>query len=197
MNRALRCTLAVGALTLVLAVVLVSCGGGGGGEGAGGSSAGRGSSSTDKATTSGKATTGGTTGGKGMYRSASSGATTTTKGASSKSPSSKRASGGVLKTIVIRETEFRLSPSTVALSKPGTYAFKAENKGSAEHSLEIDGEGVKGEGGEAGEARLEQNIDSGESGVLTVTFQKPGTYEMYCPIIGHRLAGMKGSVVVE
>jgi len=33
--------------------------------------------------------------------------------------------------------------------------------------------------------------------VLTVTFQKPGTYVMYCPIIGHRLAGMKGSVVVS
>ena len=47
------------------------------------------------------------------------------------------------------------------------------------------------------QARLEQNIDSGESGVLTVTFQEPGTYEMYCPVIGHRLAGMKREVVVK
>jgi uncharacterized cupredoxin-like copper-binding protein len=189
MNGPLKGTLAFVAFMLVLAVVLASCGGG---EGAGGSSAGRGSSSTDKAATSGKATTGGTTGGKEMYRSASSGATTTTK-----SPSSKGASGGPLKTIVIEETEFNLSPSTVTLSKPGTYAFKAENEGSAEHNLEIDGKGVESEGGKAGEARLEQNIDSGESGVLTVTFQEPGTYEMYCPVIGHRLAGMKGEVVVK
>jgi uncharacterized cupredoxin-like copper-binding protein len=169
----LRGTLAVGALTLVLAaVVLASCGGGvssSGGRGGGSSS-----------------------GGAGKYGSSSSAATTTTKGASSKG-----ASGGTLKTIAIKETEFKLSPSTVTLSKPGTYAFKAENKGSTQHSLEIDGEGVKSKGGEVGKAKLEPYLDSGQSGVLTLTFQKPGTYEMYCPVIGHRLAGMKGSVVVK
>jgi uncharacterized cupredoxin-like copper-binding protein len=170
MNTSLKGTLVVGALTLALTVVLASCGGGG---------------------------SGGSSGGGGKYGAASSAATTTAKGASSKSPSSKRASGGVLKTIVIKETEFHLSPSKVTLNKPGTYAFKAENKGSAEHNLEIDGEGVKGKGGQTGEARLEQNLQPGQSGVLTVIFKEPGTYEMYCPIIGHRLAGMKGSVVVR
>jgi hypothetical protein len=54
MNSALEGRLAVGALTLVLAVVLASCSGGG----AGGSSAGREPSSTAEATTSGKSTTG-------------------------------------------------------------------------------------------------------------------------------------------
>jgi uncharacterized cupredoxin-like copper-binding protein len=184
MNSALKGTLAFVALTLGLAVVLVSCGGGG----AGGSSACRGPSSTGKATTSsGKSTTGGPSGGGGKYGSSSSAATTTTNGAS----------GGTLKTIVIKETELELTPSTVTLSKPGTYAFKAENKGSAEHSLEIDGKGVKSKGGEVGEAKLEQTLDPGQSGVLTVSFQEPGTYEMYCPVIGHRLAGMKGEVVVK
>jgi uncharacterized cupredoxin-like copper-binding protein len=165
MNSALEGTLAVGALTLMLAVVLVS---GGGGVGAGGSS-----------------------GGGGKYGSSSSAATKTTSGAS------KGASGGTLNTIVIKETEMKLSPSTVTLSKPGTYAFKAENKGSAEHSLEIEGNGVKSKGGEVGEAKLEQTLNPGQSGVLTVTFQEPGTYEMYCPVIGHRLAGMNGEVVVK
>jgi uncharacterized cupredoxin-like copper-binding protein len=192
MKSALGGTLAVGALTLVFALMLASCGGGGGG----GPSAGAGSSRASNASTSGEATNGGTSGGAGKYGSASSAATTATKDAS-KSASSKSVSGGVLKTIVIKESEFELSPSTVTLSKPGTYAFKAENKGSVEHSLEIDGEGVKGKGGEVGEARLEKNIDPGQSGVLTVSFQKPGTYEMYCPIIGHRLAGMKGEVMVK
>jgi uncharacterized cupredoxin-like copper-binding protein len=83
------------------------------------------------------------------------------------------------------------------LSKPGPYAFKAENKGSAEHSLEIDGKGVRSKGSEVGEAKLEQTLNPGQSGVLTVTFQVPGTYEMYLPVIGHRLAGMKGEVVVK
>jgi uncharacterized cupredoxin-like copper-binding protein len=166
MNSALESTLAVGALTLMLAVVLVSCGSGG--VGAGGSS-----------------------GGGEKYGSSSSAATTTTKGAS------KGASGGTLNTIVIKETEMKLSPSTVTLSKPGTYSFKAENKGSAEHSLEIEGNGVKSKGGEVGEARLEKTLNPGQSNVLTLTFQEPGTYEMYCPVIGHRLAGMKGEVVVK
>jgi uncharacterized cupredoxin-like copper-binding protein len=183
MNRGLEGTLAVGALTLMLAVVLVSCGAGGG---EGGSSSGRGSSSAGKATTSGKSTTGAPSGG-GKYDSSSSAAATTTNGAS----------GGTLKTIVIKETEMKLSPSTVTLSKPGTYAFKAENKGSAEHALEIDGKGVRSKGSEVGEAKLEQTLNPGQSGVLTVSFQEPGTYEMYCPVIGHRLAGMKGEVVIK
>jgi uncharacterized cupredoxin-like copper-binding protein len=181
MNCARKGTLAVGALTLVLAVVLVSCGGSGE---AGGSSAGRGPSSTGKATTSDESST---------SAPSSSGDNTTTS--SSAATTTGSSSGGIIKTIVIKETEFELSPSSVTLSKPGTYAFKAENKGSAEHSLKIDGKGVESKGGKAGEARLEQNLDPGESGVLRVSFQRPGTYEMYCPIIGHKLAGMKGEVV--
>ena len=39
-------------------------------------------------------------------------------------------------------------------------------------------------------------MNPGQSSVLTVAFQEPGTYEMYCPVIGHRPAGMKGEVVV-
>src|SRR5215216_5798404 len=175
MNTSLKGTLVVGALTLALTVLLASCGGGGSG---------------------GSSSAGGSSGGGGKYGSSSS-AATTTKGASSKSPSSKRASGGVLKTVVIKETEFELSPSKVTLSKPGTYAFKAENKGSAEHNLEIDGKDVKSKGGEVGEAKLEQTLNPGQSGLLTVSFQEPGTYEMYCPVIGHKLAGMKGEVVVK
>jgi uncharacterized cupredoxin-like copper-binding protein len=75
----------------------------------------------------------------------------------------------------------KLSPSTVTLSKPGIY---------------VDGKGVRSKGGEVGEARLEQTMNPGQSSVLTVAFQEPGTYEMYCPVIGHRPAGMKGEVVV-
>ena len=179
----MKSTLAFAALALILALVLAGCGGDAGSSG--GSSGGRSSSS-------GKATTGGSSGGGGGHDHG--GGNTTSSSAATTTGSSP---GGVIKTIVIKETEFELSPSSVTLSKPGTYAFEAENKGSAQHSLEIDGEGVESKGGKAGEARLDQDLDPGQSGVLTVTFQKPGTYEMYCPIIGHRLAGMKGSVMVE
>ena len=172
--------LALAALALILALVIASCGGGA--SSPGGSSGGGGSSG------SGKATTGGSSGYGGGNASSSSAPTTTKAGSSP---------GGVLKTIVIKETEFELSPSSVTLSKPGTYAFEAENEGSVEHNLKIEGEGVKGEGGQVGEAKLDRNLRPGGSGVLRVSFRKSGTYEMYCPVIGHRLAGMKGSVVVR
>jgi uncharacterized cupredoxin-like copper-binding protein len=80
------------------------------------------------------------------------------------------------------------------LSKLGTYAFKAEDKGSTQHSLTIEGKGLKGQGGEA---TLKQVLSPGQSGVLTVSFKKGGTYEMYCPVDGHEQMGMKGKVVVK
>ena len=186
----MKATLALTALVLVLALVLAGCGGA---SGSGGSSGGGSSNS-------GKATAGGSTGGGGGNGygggsgygggKASSSSAATTAGSSA---------GGALKTVVIRETEYKLSPSTVTLSKPGTYAFKAFDKGSTQHSLEIEGKGVKSEGGgdEGGEAKLEQALNPGQSGVLMVSFRKPGTYDMYCPVDGHEQMGMKGKVVVK
>ena len=113
-------------------------------------------------------------------------------GSASSPSTTSGASGGVIKTVAIKESEFKLSPSWVTLSNPGTYAFKAENNGSVEHSLTIEGKGVKGD-----EVELEQALSPGQSGVLRVTFQKSGTYEMYCPVDGHEQEGMKGEVVVK
>ena len=59
------------------------------------------------------------------------------------SGSSHGKTGGVIKTVAVKETDYKLSPSSVTLSKPGTYAFKAEDKGSTQHSLTIEGKGVK------------------------------------------------------
>ena len=33
--------------------------------------------------------------------------------------------------------------------------------------------------------------------VPTVNFEKPGTYEMYCPVDSHEQEGMKSAVVVK
>jgi uncharacterized cupredoxin-like copper-binding protein len=175
-------TLALAALALVLALVLTSCSGG---ASSSSGASGGGSSSSGKATSSGSSGGGG---GYGYGGNTSSSSAPTTMNSSS---------GGALKTIVIKETEFKLSPSSVTLSKPGTYKFKTENKGTTQHSLEIEGKGVKSEGSEEGEAELKQALNTGKSGVLTVTFQKPGTYEMYCPVDGHEQEGMKGEVVVK
>jgi uncharacterized cupredoxin-like copper-binding protein len=167
----------VAALLLLLALWLASCGGGqaGGGGAQGGGGGGK------SQTTAGK--------------KAPTAHTHEKTTAAKKKRTAGGASGGVIKTVTIKEVDFGLSPSSVTLSKVGTYAFKAENDGATQHSLQI--EGLKSAGGRVGEAKLKQALNPGRSGVLRVTFQKPGTYVMYCPIDGHEALGMKGEVVVK
>ncbi len=95
--------------------------------------------------------------------------------------------GSVVKTVAISETEYKLTPSTVNLAKPGTYVFKAKNDGAIDHALEIEGQGLEEE---------TETIAPGESADLRVTITKPGSYEMYCPVDNHRDQGMEGTVAL-
>jgi plastocyanin len=92
-----------------------------------------------------------------------------------------------MKTIQISEKEYSLSPGTVSLAKTGTYEFQVTNNGAIPHALEIEGNGVEEKTG---------NIAPGSSRTLRVSLSKTGSYDMYCPIDGHRAQGMKGSVSV-
>src|ERR671933_407862 len=103
------------------------------------------------------------------------------------SKGSKAAAGPVLKTIEVKETEYKLDPDKITLNKPGTYTFKAVNSGSTTHALEIEGKGVEEE---------TESIDSGQSAELKVSL-KPGKYEIYCPVDSHREQGMEGTVTVK
>jgi uncharacterized cupredoxin-like copper-binding protein len=108
-------------------------------------------------------------------------------GSQSEAGSTTPASGGaVVKTITIDETEYKLTPSSVKLAKPGTYEFKAVNKGSITHALEVEGSDEK----------ETDEIGPGESATVKVSFDKDGSYEMYCPVDGHRDQGMEGTVTV-
>ncbi len=84
------------------------------------------------------------------------------------------------------ETEF-----LIALSKktyaPGRYTFVAENKGHVTHALEITGPGL-------GDAHT-KNLEPGQTARLTVTF-KQGTYDVFCPVPGHKMLGMNVNVSV-
>jgi plastocyanin len=96
-------------------------------------------------------------------------------GSSTSSEGPKKASnatGGPVKAFTIQETEFKLTPNHVSLTKPGTYEFKGVNKGTVGHALEIEGAGV--------EAKSE-TVDPGNTTTLKVTITKPGSYELYCP----------------
>ena len=100
---------------------------------------------------------------------------------------SQSAGGPVLQTIQISEEEYSLTPSKVNLSKSGTYEFKATNNGTIAHALEIEGNGVEEKTG---------SIEPGSSKTVRVTLSRAGSYELYCPVDGHKGEGMEGTISV-
>jgi plastocyanin len=103
------------------------------------------------------------------------------------SSSSSKGGGPVQQTIQISEKEYSLDPGTVTVSKTGTYEFRVTNNGTIAHALEIEGNGVEEKTGD---------IQPGGGATLRVTLAKDGSYEVYCPIDGHRSQGMKGTLTV-
>src|SRR5215212_9512863 len=93
----------------------------------------------------------------------------------------------VVKTIRVKETEFALKPAEITLEKPGTYLFKAVNSGGTVHALEVEGQGIEEE---------TEQIQPGQSAELKVKLEA-GTYELYCPVDGHKEEGMEGKIIVK
>ena len=94
--------------------------------------------------------------------------------------------GGAGGTVAISETEYKLDPSDPTV-KAGSVTFDVSNDGTTTHNLEIEGNGVEEES---------DDLDAGSTGQLTVDL-KPGTYEIYCAIDGHKDLGMEGEVTVQ
>jgi uncharacterized cupredoxin-like copper-binding protein len=103
------------------------------------------------------------------------------------SSSESSGTGAPQQTVSISEKEFSLTPSTAKVTSPGTVAFKVTNDGQVAHALEIEGNGVEEE---------TETIQPGKSATLTVKLSKAGSYEIYCPIDGHKDKGMKGEITV-
>jgi plastocyanin len=95
--------------------------------------------------------------------------------------------GAVQQTIQISEKEYSLTPDTVTVSKTGTYAFRVTNNGKIAHALEVEGNGVEEKIGD---------IQPGAAATLRVALTKDGSYELYCPIDGHRARGVKSTLIV-
>jgi uncharacterized cupredoxin-like copper-binding protein len=95
--------------------------------------------------------------------------------------------GGGGQTIQVKEAEYKLTPSSLTVAKPGKVTFEVTNAGQIDHALEVEGNGVEEE---------TNTISPGSSAKLTVDLSKKGTYEVYCPIDGHRAMGMEAKLVV-
>ena len=95
--------------------------------------------------------------------------------------------GTASQTISISGTDFAFTPSTVTVDAPGTYTFDLTNDGATDHAIEIEGQGSE---------ERSDTVSPGESASVTIDLQS-GTYEMYCPIDGHRAQGMEGEITVS
>jgi len=83
-------------------------------------------------------------------------------------------------------TEFKLAmdPPTV---QAGTVRFVVANKGTVVHSFEIRGGGID---------QRTSNLNPGETETMQVDLA-PGTYDVWCPIDGHKDLGMSAQLTVK
>ena len=88
-------------------------------------------------------------------------------------------------TIEVSATDFDFNPNEIT-ADPGEITFALTNDGDSPHALEVEGNGVEEES---------ETIDPGESTELTVNLEE-GQYEIYCPVDGHKDAGMTGTLTV-
>jgi len=103
----------------------------------------------------------------------------------------------------------RYEPDTITVKVGETIRLVVDNEeGTTLHDFSVEGipvEDVMSEGaehhhddsGSASEFALHVAAEAGEHGVLMFTPTGPGEYEFFCSVIGHREAGMKGTIIVE
>src|SRR5215204_5911131 len=71
-------------------------------------------------------------------------------------------------------------------AKAGKVTFNYNNPSQVPHALEIEGNGVE-----------EETETITESDASVTVDLEPGTYEYYCPVDGHKAAGMEGTLTVK
>lgn len=109
-------------------------------------------------------------------------------GASAHDTSSERAAATSLKLRAAASGATRFDKERLR-AEPGRVTIRLRNPSSSGklHAVEIEGRGVEKESAVAA---------PGERVSVTARLRR-GTYEFYCPVDGHKAAGMKGTLVVR
>jgi plastocyanin len=111
---------------------------------------------------------------------------TDTGGGSSSSSSSGGGGGQTLKIAADPGGALKFDKSSLT-AKAGKVTIVMDNPSSLPHAVEIEGNGVEAKGD-----TVEKGGVSKASGEL-----KAGKYEFYCPVDGHKQAGMEGTLTVN
>jgi uncharacterized cupredoxin-like copper-binding protein len=72
-------------------------------------------------------------------------------------------------------------------AKAGKVTITMDNPAPVPHAIAVDGNGLNQSG---------KTVGMGGKSTITVSL-KPGTYEFFCPVDGHKAAGMKGTLTVK
>ena len=95
-------------------------------------------------------------------------------------------SGGALQLSADPSGQFKFDKSSLT-AKAGKVTLAMDNPSSIPHAVSVEGKSVDKDGNTVG-----------KGGVSKVTVDlKPGKYEFYCPVDGHKDAGMKGTLTVK
>lgn len=81
--------------------------------------------------------------------------------------------------------EYRFEPADLAVDAGRSYVLEMENIGSLPHDLTVRKGGFK------------LTVQRNRTGRKTLKVDKPGTYEIYCSLPGHKSAGMVGELTVR
>jgi uncharacterized cupredoxin-like copper-binding protein len=119
--------------------------------------------------------------------SSSSTKTTATKKQTAAAPSS--GGGSSLKFTAEESSGFKFDKKT-ATAKAGTVTLTMDNPSanSSPHAIAVEGNGVDKDG---------PQVQPGQGTSKISVKLKPGKYEFYCPVDGHKQAGMKGTLTVN
>lgn len=97
------------------------------------------------------------------------------------------------------DIKYSVTELTAAAGQPLEIALT--NAGVLEHDFtidEIEGEAtVDGKSAESGDWDVHVSLPAGGAATLVLTPTKAGTYEFYCSVLGHKEAGMKGTLTVQ
>ncbi|TFV83031.1 hypothetical protein E4P40_14840 [Blastococcus sp. CT_GayMR20] len=115
---------------------------------------------------------------------------TTSSEAPSSSPAARPTAApppvATVQTLTATEADFSISLDSDALTA-GTYRVEVVNQGAMAHALDVERDGE--------DVAESDSVDPGGSTTFEVTLE-PGRYVFYCPIGGHRAAGMEITVQV-
>jgi len=96
------------------------------------------------------------------------------------------AASGTLKLSADPSGQLKFDKSSLS-AKSGSVTIDMSNPSSVPHGVSIEGNGVDKEG---------KIVNQGGSSTVTAKL-KPGKYTFFCPVPGHRQAGMQGTLTVQ